>query len=639
MAKVVIETELSTKNFDRQIQKLKTDIARYMRVLESDTKVPISLRMSPTERQELETTIEKLRNRLVGLENQASKVGNIGQEAGEKSGQGFEKGIKSLKRFSLALFGIRSAFTLVRRATSTYLSEHEDTANKINAIWVALGNALGPIIEIIADGVLKLVGYLNVFLQALGFDIDLTKNMNKSKNAIKDTTKAMKELNRQVTTFDEMTIQQSESKADSESLTNTFKMPELNQDIVKFLQDTAGWLKENWELLALIGGVIATYKVASWLGGLEKIIGTPTTGLMGVSKILKTLATIGVIAIGVNIIYDAVTGRNLIRDLSDIKKGLEELPELNKQNVKASQQLTSEIKQVNREQGKLNVSYDKGSKEIGTYINSLNNQVEMSKSVIEAKEKEQKSNNVLEATVKGLTGITQKAKSIEEDHIQRIINIANEMGNYATQNKLTDEQLKSYGETVDYLGTKEDGLKDKLKETYLNMALPENIKKEQIQHYEGLLKQIDEVKNLAKTTKDQFSELNSLVAKPKVEFKTDTNGLRQALTNLSKIPIFGSVLTPVLTKLNSLGLAKGGIYNNPGKGVSMSNVVVGEATNGAEGVVPLNNEQSMDLIGQSIAKHVVINLTSTTLLDNKVISRQQSKITDATNFATNGRGV
>ena len=39
MAKVVIETELSTKNFDRQIQKLKTDIARYMRVLESDTKV------------------------------------------------------------------------------------------------------------------------------------------------------------------------------------------------------------------------------------------------------------------------------------------------------------------------------------------------------------------------------------------------------------------------------------------------------------------------------------------------------------------------------------------------------------------------------------------------------------------------
>ena len=64
MAKVVIETELSTKNFDRQIQKLKTDIARYMRVLESDTKVPISLRMSPAERQELETTIEKLRNRL-----------------------------------------------------------------------------------------------------------------------------------------------------------------------------------------------------------------------------------------------------------------------------------------------------------------------------------------------------------------------------------------------------------------------------------------------------------------------------------------------------------------------------------------------------------------------------------------------
>lgn len=636
MAKVVIETELSTKNFDRQIQKLKTDIARYMRVLESDTKVPISLRMSPAERQELETTIEKLRNRLVGLENQASRVGNIGQEAGEKSGQGFDKGIKSLKRFSLALFGVRSVFMLVRKATSTYLSQNETTADKINAIWVALGNALAPIIEMIADGVIKLIGYLNVFLQALGFDIDLTKNMNKSKKAIKDTTKAMKELNRQVTTFDEMTIQQKDSTSDSESLTNTFKMPELNQDIVKFLQDTAGWLKENWELLALIGGVIATYKIASWLGGLEKIIGTPTTGLMGVSKILKTLATIGVIAIGVSIIYDEVTGRNLIRDLSDIKKGLEELPELNNDIVKTSKSLTKEIKEVNKVVGEQNIGYEKGSKEIQFYIGNLQKQIENSRNVISAKEKEQKSNNILEATVKSLTGTTQKAKAVEEEHLQRIIDATIEMGKYASQGKLTEEQLNSYADAVDYLKDKEIDLKDKLKETMLNMAIPENIKKQQIDYYQGMLEQIN---NLKSTTKNTFKSISDLIAKPKVEVQTNIDKAKQVLEALSKSSIFGGIATTTINALKRIGLAKGGIYNNPGKGVSMSNVVVGEATNGAEGVVPLNNEQSMDLIGQSIARHVVINLTNNTMLDGKVIARQQSKINDATNFATNGRGV
>jgi len=636
MAKVVIETELSTKSFDRQIQKLKSDIARYMRVLESDTKVPISLKMSPAERQELETTIEKLRNKLVGLENQAKSVGNVGQDAGERSGQGFEKGIKSLKRFSLALFGVRSVFMLVRKATSTYLSQNETTVDKINAIWVALGNALAPIIETIANGVIKLIGYLNVFLQALGFDIDLTKNMNKSTKAIKNTTKAMKELNNQVTSFDEMTIQQKDSTSDSESLTNTFKMPELNQDIVKFLQDTAGWLKENWELLALIGGVIATYKVANWLGGLGNIIGTPTTGLIGVSKVLKTLATIGVIAVGVDLIYNAVTGRNLIRDLNDIIKGLKELPDVNKNLSKSSQKITEDLKNVYEEQGKVNIGYEKGSKEVEFYIGNLQKQIEISKTTIQAKQKEQKSNNILESVVKSLTGTTQRASFEEEQHIQRIIDATTEMGKYASQGKLTESQLRDYTDAVDYLKSREDGLKDKLKETYMNMRIPDDVKQQQINYYEGMLEQIN---NLKTQTKKQFSDINNLVAKPKVELQTNVDKAKQVLEALSKSSIFGGIATTTINALKKIGLARGGIVNNPGRGVPLSNVITGEATGGAEGVVPLNNEQSMDLIGQSIAKHVVINLTTTTMLDNKVIARQQSKINDATNFATNGRGV
>ena len=101
MARVVIDTELNTKQFDAQIAKLKADISRYMRVLESDAKVPVSLKMSTQERQEIEATIEKLRNQLIALEQQAQKTGEVGEQAGERSGKGFEKGISSLKRFSL----------------------------------------------------------------------------------------------------------------------------------------------------------------------------------------------------------------------------------------------------------------------------------------------------------------------------------------------------------------------------------------------------------------------------------------------------------------------------------------------------------------------------------------------------------
>ena len=79
-----------------------------------------------------------------------------------------------------------------------------------------------------------------------------------------------------------------------------------------------------------------------------------------------------------------------------------------------------------------------------------------------------------------------------------------------------------------------------------------------------------------------------------------------------------------------------------GKNVSADQAIShisSEATNGAEGVVPMNNEQSMELIGQAVAKHVVINLTNNTMLDGKVIAREQRKISDENNFLTNGRGV
>ena len=181
MAKIVINTELETKSFDKQIQTLENKLAsekkRLERLMELQAKGVFTTDYGVKNIESLNVSIEKTRNQLISLREQQIKTGEDGEQAGERSGRGFEKGIRSLKRFGMALLGVRGLFTLVRRASSTYLEQHQETANKLNAIWVALGNALAPIIEMIANAVLKLIGYLNVFLQALGFDVDLTKNM------------------------------------------------------------------------------------------------------------------------------------------------------------------------------------------------------------------------------------------------------------------------------------------------------------------------------------------------------------------------------------------------------------------------------------------------------------------------------
>ena len=647
MAKLTIETELGTKQFEKQIASLKADLNRYMKTLESDAKVPISLRMSAEERKNLETTIEKTRNQLISLQQQAQRTGEVGEEAGEKSGKGFEKGIKSLKRFSLGLFGIRSAFSIITRASNTYLSQNEETANKLNAIWVALGNALGPIIEIIADGVLKLIGYLNVFLNSLGFNVDLTKNMNKSTKAIKGTTNAMKELNNEVYSFDEINKQSKDTSvggtSGGASGTNGFVMPELNQDVVKFLQDTAKFLKENWEYLALIGGVIAGFKVAKWLSGLASILGGTGTGLLGIKSALGWLLAIGLIAIEIKLITNFVEEMN---NLKQLNKGVEDFY---KQNTK-------EGKKVNAQNLEIAKSYEKSSKEVDNYVNSLKTQLNMSLNVIKAKEKEIEKNGWLGDALDSVSGKREKDNTIMEQETLTIIDVARNLQNLAKENKLTEEQTEIYAQAMSYLnGVYNDNKKiiESLKDPYSgwNKWLDDTTK--------SMFKELDAVRNVDKaiqiseqvqkgsfsniwkTAQDTFNKISGLKATPTVEVKADTKKLTSVFDTLASTGLIGSTFASkfswVSNTLKRIGLAKGGIVNLPGRGVPLTNIVTGEG--GHEGFIPMDNEESMDLIGQSVARHVVINLTNNTMLDSRVIAREQVKIQDNQNFITNGRGV
>ena len=718
MAKIVIDTELNTKQFDKQIEQLTNKLNAQKKSLENIKNAKPYLEQQK-DIQNYQIEIEKTTNSLIKLKEQQNKLalsnvknvgynltpslasgfslsrqtltgkamgdltgkteyvadsvkdlknafdiaGESGEKAGERSGRGFERGITSLKRFSLALFGIRSAFSLVRRATSTYLSQHEDTANKINAIWVALGNALAPIIEALANMVLKFIGYLNVFLQALGFDVDLTKGMNKSTKAIGGTTKAMKELNNQVASFDEMNVAQKETSSGGASGgggiggTNGFEMPELNQDVVKFLKDTAGLLKDNWDwiskILLLIGGI----KLVKWLTGLGKI-----------GSALGLIAGIGVVAVGVDLIYDLITGRNLIKDLQDLKDGFERLQKANKQNTQMNKENAKGTKELIAQKKEENKQYQKNSQELQINFDYLRSVVEQE--ALENKELAEKVDNMsgTQYWYERQTGtIGQYNERLKDNNDTMRAGIQGMVDMY-NAGQLNEEQQKKLFEILDAVnGTIEDGIvkyedmdthildASKHTEDYTKVVDASNRELNNTSNNAGPLwrnisdvasREGERMKNslsgtwggIKQTAQDNMRAINNMTATPKI--KGDFSELQNKLNNLGKIPgvnaLFGSFLT---NKLANIKLATGGIFYNPGRGVSMTNVLVGEATGGAEGVVPLNNEQSMDLIGQSIARHLVVNLTNTTMLDSKVIAREQRRIEDENNFATNGRGV
>lgn len=337
--KVVIATELDTKTVDAQINKLEKDLNIMVKSLETDMQVPVELRMSEAERINLMSDIEKTKNRIISLKESMEDVGNTGNKMNDKISKGFKKGTNSLKKFGLSLFGIHSIYRLVSKASSSYLSQDIELAEKLKSVWTGLGSFFAPVLETISNLLLKGLGYLNVFIKALtGIDY-IAKANAKSLNK---QAQAQKNLNRQTYDFDEIRKQQEASAGVSGGISSGgIDIPELDSKLVNKLQNLAKWLKENQTLVKALGvalgvtfGAVAIAKLLTNIGNL---IGTANagTGLAGLSSLLGKLSQIGIIAIGVSLLYTGLTGRNIIDDLKEIHSNIQSLKRIEEEQKNA----------------------------------------------------------------------------------------------------------------------------------------------------------------------------------------------------------------------------------------------------------------------------------------------------------------
>ena len=82
-------------------------------------------------------------------------------------------------------------------------------------------------------------------------------------------------------------------------------------------------------------------------------------------------------------------------------------------------------------------------------------------------------------------------------------------------------------------------------------------------------------------------------------------------------------------------LAKGGIINQPGRGVPIGYGQAIGGENRAEGVIPLTDSQQMALLGETIGKYVKINNVIDVNMDSRRINRILQNSSDRVNFASN----
>lgn len=131
---------------------------------------------------------QKLRSAVKSLSNSVKSVGQ----------RSFNDVLNGAKRLIPTLIGVSSAYGIISRAVSTFMSQNLRLQRQMSAVWTSLGNLLGPVISEIVGWVTTAVSYFLSFLKLLGVTSKTASQLSKAANS------AAGGLSRTVAGFDEL---------------------------------------------------------------------------------------------------------------------------------------------------------------------------------------------------------------------------------------------------------------------------------------------------------------------------------------------------------------------------------------------------------------------------------------------------
>lgn len=666
IGKIRVNTELNTTKFDNKMDKLENDLDIAKQKADQAEQKFVDLsntlenfpkwKVDTDEYRKLADNVDKANvawqqatNKVDEYSNKIKEV-SLQQEKAVfdskgKSSVNANKLIKKLKRVGLALFSIRSAYTLVSRASSAYLSKDTELAEKLQSVWVGLGSFLAPLLEYLSNMLLKMVGYLNVFVKALT-GIDFVARANAK--ALNKQAKAQKNLNNQMLSFDEINkLEDTTSEGGGASAgSGLIELPELDDKMVKKLQDLAYWLKENWGLIKAVGIALGiafgATKIAQLVGNISTLIGGGGKGIKGLTKSLNEIPTmikIGIIVGGVA--YTINTVKKIKQDTKNLNKQTESLREKMREIYYLKWSKETDTNKTLEEQNRLR---QVGLESLGKAYKWYNKIIGASESYLgDAKQTVAHSKGNLEALKQ-----QYQAQSNNKEKQKEILKGLIDQYNY---NLAMIVALKRQGVETGELETINNGYKETIKQTSKELGVGN----------EKLGKMLDdsaatnkETQAIAANIKD-INDVNLEKKELKVDVKANTSSFKISMKQMadsikSWANGIGGGFSVLWDKLTGggggggrgfatggigTGIGLGAIVNNPGKGVSIGGGnIAGER--GREGIIPLTDPRAMAELGQQIGRWVSVNLDITNQIDGRVLNRRLEAIKNESNFTTNG---
>lgn len=225
--------------------------------------------------------IGKLQNKLVDLQKKQLQIDKVDFSNVTKGlntiGQKTKGIIRQMVQWGLAIFGIRSAYNLLRSSMSTIMQYDEQLAADVQYMKNAIAFALEPVIRAIVDLMKQLMFYVGYIVKAWT-GINIFENANKS---LKGANKEAKKLSKTLAGFDEMNVlQDNASSGGNSDVAPSFDLtsPE-NVEPPSWLT----WIVDNKDLILAVLAGIAAGLIAIKLGasGIKALgIGVLVTGII-----------------------------------------------------------------------------------------------------------------------------------------------------------------------------------------------------------------------------------------------------------------------------------------------------------------------------------------------------------------------
>lgn len=208
---ITIGTKLDTKNFDKELKDLETQLEKFNKDIEDYES--IDFKKDNYDYSYRLQMIEKIKSRIAEIKEEQSLTNNESAKYNvnieeinsniSKISTSMGAVIKKVGKWALAIFSIRSAYMFIRQSVSTLSQYDEQLANDIEFIRYSLAMTIAPIVKFIVDLVYKLMSLINaIWTRLFGvalFSKDLAKNFKSAKNSASG-------LKKELAGFDEMNI-------------------------------------------------------------------------------------------------------------------------------------------------------------------------------------------------------------------------------------------------------------------------------------------------------------------------------------------------------------------------------------------------------------------------------------------------